>query len=242
MNPGHNLLSLVNLDPMERPSPGQFYMVGVSKGCDPLLKRAFSLFRETGDGFQILYRISGKGTAILRDMKEGTVIDVIGPLGSYYPDPPKDALPVVIAGGIGVASVFSLVGKLSKRAAVFYGARSSSELLMKDELLEISGELMVSTDDGSAGEKGNVIELLEKSMVLKKAKDMSCYIYACGPRPLLKKVTEISVSNRISACVSLEEHMACGLGACLGCVVRTRDGFRRVCKEGPVFDAAEILW
>lgn len=237
----HNLLSLANLDAMDEPFPGQFYMLEVSKGLDPLLKRAFSLFRRTAEGLQILFRIKGKGTTVLKDLKEGTVLNMLGPLGNGYPMPSDSESPLVIAGGIGIASVFSLVEKLSKKAFVFYGARAEQELFMTDTLESFYKELVVCTDDGSCGVKGTVVDVLS-DFVHKRDALHRPVIYACGPNVMLGEIARIAIANNIKAYVSLEEHMACGIGACLGCVVKTRDGYKRVCKEGPVFDAREIVW
>lgn len=267
VNEDHNLLSLVTPEGVNEHLPGQFYMIEVNRGFDPLLKRAFSLFRKTSDGFQILYRIKGKGTSILKDMKKGTFIDVLGPLGKPYPNPLAEQTPVVVAGGIGIASVFSLIERLSKRAYVFYGARSKDELFMIDELRRISKELVISTDDGSYGEKATVIDSLNNFLSHHSLVVPDYLIYACGPKPMLKKIAQIAILNNIKAYVSLEENMACGVGACQGCVVRVRkqgkkiedgkmgrweDGksqplnlltkYKRVCKEGPVFNAEEIIW
>jgi len=242
LNDKHNLLSLINLDSMIEPLPGQFYMLQVSQGYDPILKRAFSLFRKTEDGFQILYRIMGKGTTMLRNMREGAIIDVLGPLGNGYPMPSEDQIPLVIAGGIGLASVFSLVEKLSGRAFVFYGARTKDEIFMVYELRKISREVFISTDDGSCDSKGTAIDLFNHFLTHRRSLMSRCLIYACGPKPLLKELTIATSSFHIKAYLSLEENMACGIGACLGCVARTRTGYQRVCKEGPVFDSEEIVW
>ncbi len=226
---------------MEEPRPGQFYMLEVSKGTDPLLKRAFSIFRRTPEGLQILYRIKGKGTSILRDMKEGTEITMLGPLGNGYPLPSDKESPLVIAGGIGIASVFSLVEKISKKAFVFYGARTEQELFVTGELEKIYKELVVCTDDGSCGVKGTVVDVLN-DFIRNRDGIHKPVIYACGPNVMLLEIAKTAAANGIIAYVSLEEHMACGIGACLGCVVKTKTGYKRVCKEGPVFDAAEIVW
>jgi dihydroorotate dehydrogenase electron transfer subunit len=217
-------------------------MVEVNKGRDPLLKRAFSLFRKTDDGFQILYRIKGKGTSILADMKEGAVIEILGPLGNSYPGPSEDQIPLVVAGGIGIASVFSFVERHSKKAYVFYGARSKDELFMLDELRRHSMDLFISTDDGSSGAKGTVVDSLKAFLASSHAVPGRHVIYACGHHLMLQAVSGVAASNDIKAHVALEEHMACGIGACLGCVVKTKSGYKRVCKEGPVFDASEIVW
>jgi dihydroorotate dehydrogenase electron transfer subunit len=216
-------------------------MIEVSKGTDPLLKRAFSLFRQTPDGIQILYRIRGKGTELLRQLKEGTVLDMLGPLGNFYPLPSSE-IPLVIAGGIGIASVFSCIERLAGRAIVVYGVRMKDDLLMLQEVQSLAKEVIVSTDDGSAGRKGTAADALRDFLSRHPSLITSSCIYACGPYPLLKAVSEIAKQHRMRAYISMEEHMACGIGACLGCVVNTRDGYKRVCKEGPVFESREIAW
>ena len=217
-------------------------MIEVNRGNDPLLKRAFSLFRRTSDGFQLLYRIKGRGTSLLREMKKESTLEVLGPLGCHYPVPSKEQVPFVIAGGIGIASVFPFLHAQKGRAFVFYGARSGDEIFMLDELRAMSSEVYISTDDGSRGTKGNIVDLLDRYLADKKM-DISRYVlYACGPHPMLKAVSRVAASRRITAYISMEEYMACGLGACLGCVVKTKTGYKRVCKEGPVFNSAEIEW
>jgi dihydroorotate dehydrogenase electron transfer subunit len=249
LNSNHNLLFLRNLDPMDEPCPGQFYMLQVSRGLDPLLKRAFSLFRRTSDGFQILYRIKGKGTALLREMKKGAVIEILGPLGNGFPLPTPDENPLVIAGGVGIASVFSLAEILPRRA-VIYGAKVQEELFMTADLgkilegpddLDALHGVVLCTDDGSCGLRGTVADVLNYFLVRGVGAGRPV-IYACGPHPMLKVIAKIAASHDIRAFVSLEEHMACGIGACLGCVTKTKTGYKRVCKEGPVFEAAEIEW
>lgn len=238
----HNLLTLHVPVSMPEPRPGQFFMIEVNRGTDPLLKRAFSLFRKTEKGVQILYRIRGKGTEILKEMKEGSVIEVLGPLGTCYPLPSEDSIPLVVAGGIGIASVFSFVEQSAGRAIVFYGVRTKEDLLMHDELKKFAKEVLVSTDDGSAGQKGSIADALSAFLTNPQSPIPNYRIYACGPHPLLKRVSEIAREYKILSYISMEEHMACGIGACLGCVVKTRDGYTRICKEGPVFEAKEIVW
>lgn len=224
------------------PLPGQFYMIEVNRGNDPLLKRAFSLFRIASDGLQLLYRIKGRGTSLLREMKKGDTIGVLGPLGTHYPVAAGGQVPLVIAGGIGVASLFPFLLEQQGKAVVFYGARSRDEILMLDELKDICREVFISTDDGSLGTKGNVIEMLGKYLAADKMNLQKYALYACGPHPMLKAVSKLSALWCVTAYISMEENMACGLGACLGCVVKTKTGYKRVCKEGPVFKSEEIVW
>lgn len=242
LHQNHNLLSLINLDEMTEPSPGQFYMVGAGRGYDPLLKRAFSLFRRIPDGLQLLYRVRGKGTAVLSSMKEGEVLEVVGPLGNSYPLPREDQMPIVIGGGIGIASVFSLAERLSGSCHVFYGARMEDELFLAGELGDVYENLVLCTDDGSCGVKGTVLDVLRDFMDRRLVGAAAPVVYACGPMTMLKGIAETAVSLDMQGYVSLEENMACGIGACLGCVVKTKNGYRRVCKEGPVFDVSEIVW
>lgn len=238
----HNLLSLANLDEMAEPSPGQFYMVGMGRGYDPLLKRAFSLFRRTPDGFQFLYRVKGKGTTLLGSMKEGELLDIIGPLGNSYPLPSGGQTAVVIGGGIGIASVFPLAERLSGSCHLFYGARMEDELFLAGELGAVYENLVLCTDDGSCGIKGTVVDVLRDFMGRRSGESAVPIVYACGPVPMLRGIAETAVSLGMQGYISLEENMACGIGACLGCVVKTKSGYKRVCKEGPIFGVSEIVW
>lgn len=229
-------------------------MVQVREGSDPLLKRPFSLFRKTEEGIQLLYRIQGKGTTILGGLAAGAPVNLLGPLGNGYPAPGPASAPVVIAGGIGIASVFPLIESMAGKATVLYGARTGDDLLLLDELKALSGNFDVCTDDGSRGEKGNVLDLLNR--VLPPDSGSSSQIYACGPKPMLRAVSGFAVARGIKAYLSLEEHMACGIGACLGCVVKIKariaggagqgevdeGAYQRVCMEGPVFSAEDIVW
>lgn len=239
LNSSFKLLSITPLSEIEMPQPGQFYMLQTSGSLDPLLKRPFSIFRQEDNTLQFLYRIRGKGTRSLAELKTGGIINVIGPLGNSYPEPEGDF--IAVAGGIGIASIMSLMERFKHRAYFFYGARNSEELLMLEEADAVSNELIVSTDDGSEGEKGLITEKLE-DFLSSYMMDKSVPVYACGPVQMQKEVCRIASESGRKCYLSLEEHMACGLGACLGCVVKTTSGYKRVCKEGPVFDAGELVW
>jgi dihydroorotate dehydrogenase electron transfer subunit len=189
-----------------------------------------------------LYRIKGRGTSLLREMKKGDNIEVLGPLGTRYPVATEGQVPLVIAGGVGVASVFPFLLEQKEKAILFYGARSKGEILMPDELKAICREVFISTDDGSLGTKGNVVEMLGGYLDTNRMDIRKYVLYACGPHPMLKAVSKIAALWCVTAYISMEENMACGLGACLGCVVKTKAGYERVCKEGPVFKAEEIVW
>jgi len=251
--PLNNKTSLLSIEPSEQvinPEPGQFYMIEVGNSYDPLLKRPFSYFRKTEEGIQFLYTIKGKGTLLMKDFKQGKNINIIGPLGTGYPKPERGYIPLLVAGGMGIASIFSLVEKLSKKVYVLYGARNKDEILILDELKGLTDELIISTDDGSLGERGTVIDVLNDFLTRLSfpSRKLSGFgitrhsLYACGPKPMLEAVSKIAIDKDIKGYVSLEENMACGFGACLGCVVKTINGYKRVCKEGPVFPIEEIVW
>ena len=244
VNKDHNLLVLSPDNIQQRPLPGQFYMIGTDFSYDPLLKRPFSIFREVSGELQFLYRIKGKGTERMKEMKKGDTVNLLGPLGNGYPMPGKNLTPVLVAGGIGIASLFPLAEKLGKNAYLFYGARTKNELLMLNELKGlVKKELIIGTDDGSEGRKGTVIDALNVFLTSNSQLSTSNFLlYACGPSPMLEAVSKFAAEKGIKGYISMEENMACGVGACLGCTVKTKKGYKRVCKEGPVFSAEEIVW
>lgn len=222
-------------------------MVSVNNGLDPLLKRPISIHRWLGNDLQLLYRIAGKGTAILSTKKAGDELEVLGPLGNGFPAVKKENRPILVAGGVGIAPLFALAEKLARPARaekplLFYGARTKKELLCLDELHSIGIDPVISTDDATYGKKGNIITVL-KRYITRQTLSISHYnIYACGPEPMLEALSIFAVSKNIRAYISLEQNMACGVGSCIGCVVNTNKGYKRVCKEGPVFEAGEIAW
>ncbi len=259
LNTDYFLLTFMPLEDTPEPEPGQFYLIGrfteekesaFPGSCnmnsyDPLLKRPFSLFRKTRGGLQILYRIRGKGTAMMRETMKGSIIHALGPIGNSYPMPAKDQTPFIVAGGVGIASVFSIAEKLAlakRKAIIHYGARSEGDLLMVGALRKVARMLSITTDDGSCGEQGCVTDAFSTFISRFLSSETGAVIYACGPRPMMAALKGIVKGRGISTYVSMEESMACGIGTCLGCVVRTVSGHKRVCKEGPVFDINEIVW
>lgn len=231
----HYVLLLKPLGNPPSPKPGQFYMIATANATEPLLKRPFCVFNEQNSEIALLYRVAGKGTARLRDMPAGCVIDVLGPLGNHYPAPKRGMTPVVIAGGTGLASIFPFIN--SHKSIVIYGARTSVDLMMTLELKSMSDRLIITTEDGTSGMRGNVIDALKS---LKPGEDN--ILYVCGPRAMAAAAAGYAKDNGLNGYVSMEEFMACGIGACMGCVVNTVKGYKRVCKEGPVFRLDEIIW
>lgn len=238
----HFLLTLHPLIDISTPQPGQFFMLSVDESLDPLLKRPFSLHRFINGDIQILYRVVGKATKILKEKKPGDVMEVLGPLGNGFPQNiKKDARIIFAAGGMGVAPILALADSYSEhKPLLFYGARTEKELLCIDEFRALGIEPAISTDDGSSGKKGNIITDL--SDFLKSNPSENHIIYSCGPKPMLAVLSKLAGEYSITAYMALEENMACGIGTCLGCVVQTRNGYKRVCKEGPVFSSEEIVW
>ena len=220
-------------------SPGQFVMLEVSPGLDPLLRRPFSLHEVDSDSFQILYRVVGRGTQVLSGRRTGELLDTIGPLGSGFDLLEGNVL--LVAGGMGIAPLLFLARLLKQggqEPVLLYGARTASSLVAREGFEKLAVPVKLATEDGSAGFKGTCTELLESEL------PGSGYtgIYACGPAPMLAAVKDISERLGISSCqVSVEERMACGVGACLGCSVgSSKGGYVTVCKDGPVFDIGDI--
>lgn len=239
----HFLITLHPLEKIKRPTPGQFFMLSVDDGFDPLLKRPFSVHRLLNPDFQLLYRTVGKATAILREKSPGSILEIMGPLGNGFPKPESKTTKLLIAGGLGIAPLFALAETIKdKNLYVFIGARNKREILCIDKLKSIGINPLISTDDGSIGAKGLVLELVSDFLTHNTSRIPDICLYSCGPKPMLKEVTALVSEFTIKGHLALEENMACGLGACLSCVVNTRNGFKRVCVDGPVFSASEIVW
>lgn len=223
---------------------GQFANIRISDTMDPLLRRPISFFNFSKDTIEFIYRVVGYGTELLSKKEVGQTLDVIGPLGRgfFFPDDHLSKNILIVGGGMGAVPLHSLVKELKDQHDSFNvlnGARCNDELLLRDIFTEYEIPYCMITDDGSSGQQGFVTHLLEEK--LEELDD--AYIYCCGPHPMIKAVVEIANKHDVPCQVSLEEKMACGLGACLGCVVETPDGnFKKVCKDGPVFMSEEIKW
>ncbi|MCM8801010.1 MAG: dihydroorotate dehydrogenase electron transfer subunit [Candidatus Omnitrophica bacterium] len=237
------LLSAEGITQLAR--PGQFINIKVCQDYEPLLRRPFSIHRIKDAYLEIIFKIVGKATELLSKKDQGDYLDIIGPLGKGFWIFDSSAwVPILVGGGIGIAPLLFLgeyLKHLGFLSIVLIGAKKKDEILAEEDFRRIGCKVKVSTEDGSRGFKGKVTDLLIK--VLKKGSfPKEAIIYACGPRRMLEEINLISKRYRVSAQVSLEEHMACGIGACFGCVVNTRDGYKRVCKDGPVFNIDEIVW
>jgi dihydroorotate dehydrogenase electron transfer subunit len=232
--------------------PGQFVNIKLTDAVEPFLRRPFSIHRVGNKNIEILYEVVGPGTEILSKKKPQEYLDVIGPLGtgfSYHLLLTDHRLPILVAGGMGVAPLIFLAEKLAEiknqrakiKIIVLIGTKTKKQILCENEFKKLGCDVKIATDDGSKGFKGKVTDLL-RDFLRTTNDERRTTIYACGPHPMLKEIANISQKYNILAQISLEEHMACGIGVCLGCVVNTKNGYQRVCKEGPVFAADEIVW
>jgi dihydroorotate dehydrogenase electron transfer subunit len=223
---------------------GQFVNIRVADGLAPLLRRPISIHAVKASKIKLIYEIIGKGTQVLSTRKPGEFLDIIGPLGNgfnyrYLLAKSKKIKNILVAGGLGVAPLVFLAEKLKKiKPLVLIGAKTKNEILCAREFKALGCELKLATDDGSLGFKGKVTDLLK--IILDQIEPAQ--VFSCGPRPMLKAVAKIVGEHKINAQFSLEEHMACGTGACLGCVVATKAGYKTVCKDGPVFSSEELVW
>jgi dihydroorotate dehydrogenase electron transfer subunit len=227
--------------------PGQFGMLTCGDGLDPLLRRAFSLasVRRDGEGstVEMLIKEVGRGTGALRRVAAGATLQLIAPLGNGFTLADPGTAPVaLVAGGIGLPPVLFGAETMAAGGAPFdlyLGATGVAELLLVERCRAAAGDrLVLTTDDGSAGEPGTVIAALERRI---DAGARYARVLACGPNPMLVALARLARQRGLDAELSLEEPMACGVGVCLGCVVELADGhYVPSCKEGPVFRAADL--
>ncbi|HUI45001.1 MAG TPA: dihydroorotate dehydrogenase electron transfer subunit [Nitrospirota bacterium] len=226
--------------------PGQFVMLRVSETMDPLLARPFGISSlPSRSSLELIYRVIGRGTSLLTQRKAGDSLNLLGPIGNGFPLPGKDATPVLIAGGSGFPPLHFLSAKAGFRAHLFIGARNKDCLppagIVKS-FRDTAVRVHLATEDGSAGKRGMTTDLLNAFLTTRERKT-PLVLYACGPHAMLGAVSRIAAIHSLPCFVSLEERMACGVGACMGCSVAMKSGgYKRVCKDGPVFASRDIEW
>lgn len=221
--------------------PGQFVHLRISRNADFILRRPFSVHRARGGRLEILYQVVGRGTRALEDGRPGDVMDVLGPIGHGWVVPEGITRALVVAGGLGAAPMGMLVERLAEQGVQVtfaQGAPSAGKLLARELFDSLCRRSVVATDDGSAGTCG-FVTVLSAEQLERERPDV---VYVCGPEPMQRIVADQCAAAGVPCQVSLERLMACGIGACLSCVVATRDGQKRACVDGPVFDAADVLW
>lgn len=251
----YNVLALAAPAIAAAAAPGQFVMVKAGAGFDPLLRRPFSVFEILRDatgaptGLTILSKRIGVSTALIYDKRQGQRIDCLGPLGRPFTvvDPPTDAW--MVAGGVGLAPFATLAQALHARgvtSTLFYGARRGAELFYLDFFRALDVALVLTTEDGSVGERGRVVAPLDRRLAA-RAPSSAVMLYACGPEGMLAATARTAMKYSRPCQVSVERIMGCGLGGCYSCVIPMRDehgGFHHVrsCIAGPVLPAEQILW
>jgi dihydroorotate dehydrogenase electron transfer subunit len=240
----------------ENPKPGQFVMIRIAGLNEPFLSRPISIYSfARGKNYcsiELLYRVAGKGTQILAGLIDGSQVEINGPLGNGFEIQTVKKNIVFIAGGIGIAPLSLLIEILCRRSdcspsamTVYLGYQKSSAVVGLDKMKKLCRDTTVCTDDGTVGRKGFVTQIFQKDM--KKFLPDNTSIYACGPKEMLKSLAKILNTSKFNCHVSLEERMACGTGACMGCAVAVKNqkgviDYQRVCADGPVFNLADIIW
>jgi len=258
--PGYFLMEIESPEIAGEAEPGQFVMIKTRDGLEPLLRRPLSLHRISSTSIELLYQVIGKGTRSLSRTRPGEFLDLLGPLGKPFPLPKSNSgSTLLVAGGMGIAPILALAEKIAKRSKLppkinihqrnktklilLYGAKTKTHLVRIQNFQKLGVEVKTVTEDGSAGRKGLATNLLRESLVSSPGQISA--VYACGPRPMLKSVARIMKNKKIPLYLSLEEMMACGMGACLGCSVRAKGKeihYLRVCQDGPVFLAEDIIF
>ena len=247
LGPKTFVLRLTGADFLLRATPGQFVMLRCSVwGADPLLPRAFSLLKVTEDFADILVKANGKASSLLEDVHPGTEFQLLGPLGNRFPVPDVDCEDWLVAGGVGLAPLL-MQAKFSSEefpettSRLFYGGRTSTDLVLRSDIKKTGAKVTLVTEDGSEGEKGYVTDAVSKQLEEALRLGEKPRILACGPDPMLHAVSRLARRHSLTAFLSLEGEMACGIGACLVCAVPCKSKpFRYVCVDGPVFDLADM--
>lgn len=218
---------------------GQFVNIYCKDGSR-ILPRPISICevdKKAGD-ITFVYAVVGKGTEEFSNMKPGDKIELLGPLGNGFDIDKNISDHIIVGGGVGIPPLLELVKNLKGKKTAYLGFRTGKFLI--EEFEEHGATVHIATDDGSFGRKGTPLDLLREQNI------QGQMIYSCGPKPMLKAVNDFAKTKNIKAQVSLEERMACGIGTCVGCVVRIKKGhaweYKKVCVDGPVFLSEEVLW
>jgi dihydroorotate dehydrogenase electron transfer subunit len=225
--------------------PGQFLHLLIPHLGDRILRRPFSIYKADNEGVSVLYKPVGRGTDSMRPLQAGDTVDIIGPLGNGYPQLSEGKIPVLVAGGYGNAALYLKARELPVKGVAFFGGRTAEDILCVEEFKELGWEVRPTTNDGSLGVEGLVTDALDPW--IKEQDIQKLELFVCGPGPMLKAMGDRAIENNFVAWLSMDENMACGVGACLTCVIKkkTEDGgwaWSRCCKDGPVFESREILW
>ena len=219
---------LLKLEGEYSAAPGQFYMLR-TWARDPLLPRPLSVFDLDEDGISFLYAARGRGTELLRRLSPGDAVGLTGPLGNGWPR--RGGRIALVGGGLGIAPLY-YAARTFDRTDAYLGFADAPYLV--DQFARVAARVLISSETGAGGTPGRVTGIFRP--------DGYDACYACGPLPMLAALDRICRRSGVPLYVSLEARMACGVGACLGCAVRTVHGYARVCRDGPVFPASEVIW
>jgi dihydroorotate dehydrogenase electron transfer subunit len=251
--PDTHVLTLESTELARAAAPGQFVHIRCGRSWDPLLRRPMSVYRIRPDGVSLMVRAVGGGSELIASSRPGDVLDCLGPLGRPFSVDPISRRLVMVGGGYGVAPLVALAERVLPRGVevVLLVGAVSAEYVFPAALVPTEVEYQVATVDGSLGHHGYVTELLPAHLEWTDA------VYACGPTPMLEAVARIArpypgsrrngpggmaMASSKPVQLAMEQHMGCAMGVCLGCVVKTRHGYQRVCRDGPVFPAEDLVW
>ena len=251
----HYLMRLKSPLIAQRAKPGQFIHVRCGDADFPLLRRPLSLLDlDAGAGTIVLiYKVVGLGTAVLSGITVGSKVDVLGPLGHPFKIPGNLKSAYLVGGGVGIPPLYLLAKHLKKtngcEITVFLGARTKEWVICAPDFKKLGVIVHTATDDGSTGYRGSVVDLLRERLQSERPDSGTTLLYICGPTPMMAAAAKAARTAKIPAQVSLEERMGCAIGCCWGCVVEiatephtSHSRFQRVCTEGPVFSAEELVW
>ena len=218
-------------------APGQFINIKLE---GHFLRRPISVCDVQDDCITIIYKVLGHGTEEMTHLAEGTQLDVLTGLGNGYDIADAGERPLLIGGGVGIPPLYLAARRMEHRPAVILGFNSEDEIYYVDEFEKLGARVIVATADGSRGVKGFVTDAFRQ---LTEEGETFTHFYTCGPEPMLKAVYgEVFEKGGVSGQMSFEERMGCGFGACMGCSTKTKNGNKRICKDGPVLRTEEILW
>jgi dihydroorotate dehydrogenase electron transfer subunit len=224
--------------PGASPAPGQFINIRIGTGTDPLLRRPFSVYNYSNGIIDIIMRVVGKGTDILKNHDPGN-IDVIGPLGKGF-TLEKNSNVLLVGGGVGAAPLYFLARELNARdckVTFIFGASNREFIYCEEAFSSVSEKIIFTTDDGTYGEKGIATDVMKN--ILKDNKLNR--IYTCGPFKMMESVFLLGKDHEPVE-ISMENYYGCGVGVCAGCTVMTKDGYKRACIDGPVFNGADVFF
>lgn len=244
---GYRLLRLAAPAIAPQVQPGQFVHLRIPRLAASVLRRPFSVFKAEHGELDLLYKAIGRGTAVLATAVAGEPVSLIGPLGHGFPlDLAAGRVPVLIAGGYGMAALYLVARRLPTPGLVFVGGRTTQDVLCVEEFEALGWKVHIATEDGSRGVRGLVTGPLDAWLAAGRAGHTPEF-FACGPNGMLRAVGERAIAGGWRGWLSVDRHMGCGVGACLTCVVKLQDTdgtwlWARACREGPVFEARQIRW